>query len=66
MNITERVEKNFIKLSEDSEFSLLGIGSKIKTRNWRKAFYTMFTSKLEIPNFKQRPSAVAWVHMPAS
>ena len=66
-NITERAGKNFIKLSADLAFSFLGIGSKTKTRNWRKAFYNMFYHKLGFPNFKQKQqsySKVAYVHMP--
>ena len=42
INITRRVGKNFMRLSGDSAFSILGIGSKIKKRNWRKNFYYMF------------------------
>ena len=33
--------KSFIKLSADSGFLFLGIGSKTKRRNWRKVFYIM-------------------------
>ena len=51
---TERVDKSFIKLSADSAFSFLGIGSKMKTWNWQKMFYSMFYCKLDFPNFKQR------------
>ena len=34
--------KNFIELSADSTFLLLGIRSETKARNWRKTFYNMF------------------------
>ena len=34
--------ENFIELSADSAFSFLSIGSKTKTRNWRKTFYNRF------------------------
>ena len=33
--------KSFIKLSADFAFSFLGIGSKTKSRNWRKVFKIM-------------------------
>ena len=52
--------ENFIKLSADSAFSFLGIGSKTKTRNWRKVFYNMFYRKLDITNLKQRSSKVEY------
>ena len=32
--------ENVINLSADSAFSFSGIGSKTKTRNWRKVFKT--------------------------
>ena len=34
--------ESFIELSAISAFSVLGVGSKTKTRNWRKIFYNMF------------------------
>ena len=34
--------EDFVQPSADSRFSFLGIGSKTKTRNWRKTFYNMF------------------------
>ena len=53
-NITEKVGNSFIKPSADSTFLLLDIGSKMKTRNWRKVLYNMFFYNLRFPNFKQR------------
>ena len=58
-NITERVGKNFIRLSAESAFSFLGIVSERKKRNWQKVFYNTFYRKFGIHNFKQRPSNVA-------
>ena len=51
--------KKIIKLSADSAFSFLGIGSKTKTQNWPKVFYNRFYRKLGFPNFKQRSSNVS-------
>ena len=45
--------ENFIELSVDSAFSVLGIGSKTKTWNWRKDFYIKFFGKLDFLNFKK-------------
>ena len=45
--------ENFIELSVDSAFSVLVIGSKTKTRNWRKVFYIKFFGKLDFLNFKK-------------
>ena len=57
--------KNCVKYSADFAFSFLGIRSKTKTWNWWKVYCNLFYCRLHFPNFKQRSSKAALVHMPS-
>ena len=51
---------NFIKLSADSVFSFLSIGSKRKTRNWRKTFYNRFIANYTSLNSTRGPQKLLY------
>ena len=57
--------ENFIELSADSAFSFLGIESKTKKGICGKFLEHVYW-KSHFPNFKQKSSKAALVHMAAS